>query len=147
MTNETDRIQRANNYVLGLMSARERARAERDLERDRSFRDLVTAMAMRLRLAQNATSEERWRAISSGLSELPQMRDRKTTTPGAGRAASLMKFAPTLARSRKASTAAPRAVSIAAAIALAFVLGFAAGAATGFGGHALMSQTQQAAAH
>lgn len=79
MTNEADRLSRAGNYVLGLMNEAERERAERDLERDASFRDAVLNVAERMRLVgagamQKGEPDERWRMISARLGELPQMR-------------------------------------------------------------------------
>lgn len=79
MTNDADRLSRAGNYVMGLMNDAERERAERDLERDASFRDAVLSVAERMRLVgagamQKGEPDERWRMVSARLGDLPQMR-------------------------------------------------------------------------
>lgn len=70
---------RAGDYVLGLMSDRDRERAERDLEVDPAFRDAVMALAERMRLFDRSASgeddgEDRWRQIAQRIAALPQMR-------------------------------------------------------------------------
>ena len=76
MSSDTDRMARAGNYVMGLMDADERERAERDLERDQSFRDAVLRTAERLQMFSqpDASAVTRWNEVSSHLSALPQMR-------------------------------------------------------------------------
>lgn len=137
MTNDADRLSRAGNYVLGLMNAAERERAERDLERDASFRDAVLTVAERMRLvgagsAQNGTVDERWRAISARLGELPQMRGAVSvmeTSPAVRPAprptglSRLRTFAASLASSR-------RRAAIALGIIAVFGVGYAAGFST-----------------
>ena len=74
--NETDRLARAGNYVFGRMDEAERERAERDLERDASFREAVLEIAERERLARLGETPEtdgRWRAVSAQLADMPQM--------------------------------------------------------------------------
>ena len=79
MSPEGDRMGRAGDYILGLMSDRERERAERDLEFDPAFRDAVVQLAERMRLlgrmeAPAIDPDERWKLVASHLAELPQMR-------------------------------------------------------------------------
>lgn len=79
MASEGERMERAGDYVLGLMSDRDRERAERDLEIDPAFRDAVMGLAERMRLFDRATSgaddgEDRWRQIARRIAALPQMR-------------------------------------------------------------------------
>jgi len=79
MSNESDRVARAGDYVFGLMNDRERARAERDLEIDPAFRDTVLRLAERLRAFDPAGSEgrdNRWEVVTQRLAELPQMQTR-----------------------------------------------------------------------
>lgn len=70
---------RAGDYVLGLMSDRDRERAERDLEIDPAFRYAVMALAERMRLFDRSAigeddGEDRWRQIARRIAALPQMR-------------------------------------------------------------------------
>ncbi len=79
MASESDRIARAGDYVLGLMSDRERERAERDLEIDPAFRDAVVQLAERMHVFDRAEPsgdppDERWELVAQRLAELPQMR-------------------------------------------------------------------------
>jgi anti-sigma-K factor RskA len=76
--NETDRMARAGNYVLGLMSEADRERAERDIAYDPFFREAVTSVAERMRLENTrrapADGGALWTAVSNRIAELPQMR-------------------------------------------------------------------------
>ncbi|MEI9402909.1 hypothetical protein [Mesorhizobium argentiipisi] len=79
MSSESDRVARAGDYVFGLMNDRERARAERDLEIDPAFRDMVLRLAERLRAFDPAELDERgnrWELVTQRLAELPQMQPR-----------------------------------------------------------------------
>ena len=79
MSSESDRVARAGDYVFGLMNDRERARAERDLEIDPAFRDMVLRLAERLRALDPAAPEgrgKRWELVTQRLTELPQMQAR-----------------------------------------------------------------------
>lgn len=79
MSSESDRVARAGDYVFGLMNDRERARAERDLEIDPAFRDMVLRLAERLRALDPAVPEgrgKRWELVTQRLTELPQMQAR-----------------------------------------------------------------------
>ena len=87
MASEGERMARAGDYVIGLMSDRDRERAERDLEVDPAFRDAVMALAERMRLFDRSAigendGEDRWRQIAQRIAALPQMRrsgvDRKS---------------------------------------------------------------------
>jgi anti-sigma-K factor RskA len=77
VTNEAERLARAGNYVLGMMDAAERERAERDLVADAAFRDAVVQVAERMHLFEVPAAdkaEDQWAAIAARLAELPQMR-------------------------------------------------------------------------
>ncbi|MEZ2332599.1 hypothetical protein AB6802_22995 [Mesorhizobium sp. RCC_202] len=81
MSNDSDRVARAGDYVFGLMNDRDRARAERDLKIDPAFRDTVLKLAERLRALDPAGSSTegqnaRWKLVSQRLAELPQMHAR-----------------------------------------------------------------------
>lgn len=84
MNLEGERLSRAGNYVLGLMTAAERERAERDLEIDPEFREAVVSIAERMRVLDFAPEKqppqgrpvprERWQAIAARIGDMPQMR-------------------------------------------------------------------------
>jgi hypothetical protein len=81
MASEGERLSRAGNYVLGLMSAVDRERAERDLEIDPAFRDAVVQIAERMLVLDFAPQKElspadQWKAITARIGEMPQMRGR-----------------------------------------------------------------------
>ncbi|MBZ9761928.1 hypothetical protein LB553_13740 [Mesorhizobium sp. CA8] len=79
MSSESDNVARAGDYVFGLMNDRERARAERDLEIDPAFREMVLRLAERLRVFDPAGPDERsnrWELVTQRLAELPQMQTR-----------------------------------------------------------------------
>ena len=62
-----DRMERAGNYVRGLLDDRERARAERDLELDPAFREAVVEQAERMHvLHRPASAAEGPRTFGSG---------------------------------------------------------------------------------
>lgn len=86
MAGEGERLSRAGNYVLGLMSEADRLRAERDLEIDPAFRDAVLKVAERMKVLdfapqKDAPADEAWKLIAERIAAMPQMR-------GAGEAAS-----------------------------------------------------------
>jgi hypothetical protein len=137
MTNEADRLSRAGNYVLGLMNEAERERAERDLERDASFRDAVLTVAERMRLVgagamQKGEPDERWRQISARLGELPQMRgvvpdiEASLAARPKPRARGFARFAELAASFRPSK----RTGAIALLVLATFGIGYAAGYAT-----------------
>lgn len=74
---DTDRQARAGDYVFGRMDDAERERAERDLERDASFREAVIELAERVQLSKTQADPRAWDAVSAALSALPQMQPRK----------------------------------------------------------------------
>jgi hypothetical protein len=79
MASEADRMSRAGSYVLGLMDAADRERAERDLETDAEFRDAVVRIAERLHLidlgpAREPDVSERWKLLTQRIGEMPHMR-------------------------------------------------------------------------
>ena len=83
-----DRMERAGNYVLGLLNDGERERAERDLEVDASFREAVVEVAERMYVFDRAVDavtspEKRWREIAVSIAELPHMRPAQAERPAA----------------------------------------------------------------
>lgn len=139
MSNEADRMSRAGNYVLGLMNEAERERAERDLERDASFRDAVLSVAERMRIIgappeKKSGPDERWRTVSARIADLPQMRGimpAAEPTPS-GKAEVSTRAAAPLARvpfSWRGPHAVPsmRAAVMAACLIAAFAAGYIAG--------------------
>ena len=69
MTGEADKMSRAGSYVLGLMDAAARERAERDLETDAEFRDAVVRIAERLHLidlgpATQPDAADQWKLLA-----------------------------------------------------------------------------------
>src|SRR4029078_10350047 len=78
MVGERDRIGRAGDYVLGLMSDTDRERAERDLEIDPAFRDAVLQLAERMhmfdRVKEPPLPANHWALVTQRLAEWPQMR-------------------------------------------------------------------------
>ncbi|MBN9270639.1 MAG: hypothetical protein J0J15_10390 [Mesorhizobium sp.] len=128
MASEGERMARAGDYVLGLMSDSDRERAERNLEVDPAFRDAVMALAERMRLFDRSASgeddgEDRWRQIAQRIAALPQMRRsgvaaarpviRQPSRPPAGIGVH--------------SSGGRRGAIVAIAIAAAFALGYLAG--------------------
>ncbi|MDQ6434619.1 hypothetical protein RB623_11240 [Mesorhizobium sp. LHD-90] len=73
---DADRQARAGNYVFGRMDDEERERAERDLERDASFRNAVMELAEQVRLSKIQADPGAWDAVSAQLTALPQMQPR-----------------------------------------------------------------------
>ncbi|WP_442579592.1 hypothetical protein ACSBOB_29560 [Mesorhizobium sp. ASY16-5R] len=130
--NDTDRLARAGNYVFGLMDEAERERAERDLERDTSFRDAVMEIAERQRLAKLRETPEpdgRWQAVSAQLAGLPQMHalqgeSRPLTAPPPA----AEELASGTMVSRLDRPAVLRLAMLATALLTAFVLGYVMGA-------------------
>lgn len=73
-----DRMGRAEDYVLGLMSETERMRAERDMVVDPEFRDCVLELAQKLQRLHDMkrpeqSADEAWNEIAARIGELPQM--------------------------------------------------------------------------
>jgi anti-sigma-K factor RskA len=78
MNVEEDRMARAGDYVLGLMSDEERGRAEHDVVHDEAFRDAVFAATQQLhRLDLTAAPDpvpgDLWARISRRIADLPQL--------------------------------------------------------------------------
>lgn len=76
---DAERMERAGEYVLGMMDEAERERAERDLETDAAFCDCVARLAVALAsLDETARPAEPpdalWRSIEARIVDLPQMR-------------------------------------------------------------------------
>lgn len=137
---DSDRMTRAGNYVLGVMSDDERERAERDLEIDPGFRDAVVEMAGRMHVFDHIPAADKlpgdaWKAIEDRLSAMPQMRAapaepdvperqapfgrRRSDVRGAAAAAAPARFAlPVPGR---------WALAVAAGLIAAFALGYVAG--------------------
>ncbi|MEP4752636.1 MAG: hypothetical protein ABJZ74_07825, partial [Nitratireductor sp.] len=77
MTSDSERMTRADDFVMGRMNEAERERAEKDLERDPAFRDAVVRLAQRLRgPAADGTGPQggAWRRIHADIAALPHMR-------------------------------------------------------------------------
>jgi anti-sigma-K factor RskA len=128
VSNEAERLARAGNYVLGMMDAAERERAERDLVADAAFRDAVVVVAERMHLFDmpDAKAADRWTTVAVRLAELPQMR--------------VMRETPGVVSLRSAEVTPPRSVDrpryaagarwwfgAAVVLALVFALGFVVG--------------------
>lgn len=124
-----DRMERAQDYVLGLMDESERRRAERDLEHDAEFRDCVMSLAERFRTANREKTtpftEDGWVEISQRLASLPQM-----ARPGQARAvvpgSQKRPFGEPVGRGAH-DTGSRRGTAIAIGLAIAFALGYLAG--------------------
>lgn len=81
-----DRMTRAEDYVFGLMSEQERARAERDMEVDPAFRECVMMLAEQLRRLREpdgpvSISDDAWAQISGRIAAMPQMAGMAGTAP------------------------------------------------------------------
>ena len=130
--NDTDRLARAGNYVFGRMDEAERERAERDLERDASFRDAVLEIAERERLArlhETPETDGRWQEVSAQLADLPQMQSLQNEIRPAVASPAAAKEPPSGAMpSRLDRSAALRLAVLATALLTAFVLGYVMGA-------------------
>lgn len=79
MTDDTNRMTRAGNYVLGLMDDHDRERAERDLEIDPAFRDAVVMLADRMHVFDRVPAAEQapegdWKRLTQHIADMPQMR-------------------------------------------------------------------------
>lgn len=131
--NDTDRLARAGNYVFGLMDEAERERAERDLERDASFRDAVMEIAERQRLARLGEApgmEGRWQAVSAQLAGMPQMQALQNELKPAVASPAAAKEPPSGAMpSRLDRSTVLRLAMLATALLTAFMLGYVMGAA------------------
>jgi hypothetical protein len=130
--NETDRLARAGNYVFGLMDEAERERAERDLERDASFRDAVMEIAERQRLATLGEAPEvegRWQAVSAQLAGMPQMQALQNEIKLSVASLAAVEDLPSVAMpSRPDRPAVLRLAMLATALLTVFVLGYVMGA-------------------
>lgn len=78
MSAESDRLERAGRYVLGLMDVAERERAERDLEFDAKFRAAVVGVAERMHLFDLGDGAGKaapsWDKVAEALAAMPHMR-------------------------------------------------------------------------
>lgn len=133
MSAEGERLSRAGNYVLGLMSDADRARAERDLEVDPAFRDAVLSIAERMHALDFAPQKdidpaERWRQIAERIGELPQMRRARSADDAATAAGAKVK----LVALQAADVPLIRNRVVVAALLLAVLVGYAAGVMTGW---------------
>lgn len=126
MNSETDRLSRAGNYVLGLMSEADRERAERDLEVDAAFREAVLGVAERMRILDFAPRSDAgdWKLIAARIGQMPHMRGVAATAGMAGRASAEAAM-PLLQRLE--AWPGRRALPIVVGLAIAFALGYAAG--------------------
>ncbi|MDW6025513.1 hypothetical protein SAZ10_27495 [Mesorhizobium sp. BAC0120] len=75
----SNRVSRAESFVLGLMNDAERQRAERDLEIDPVFREAVLEFAGRLQVLDVVPQKaiggaEHWKLIAARIAALPHMR-------------------------------------------------------------------------
>jgi anti-sigma factor RsiW len=125
-----ERMARAQDYVLGLMSDGDRRRAERDLEVDPEFRDCVMSLAERLRTANREKaapfSDDGWAEISQRLASLPQMA--RSALPLETPLPPKRMLAPGNPVGRGAhQTGGARGTAIAVGLAVAFTLGYLAG--------------------
>jgi anti-sigma-K factor RskA len=127
MIDEGDRLARAGHYVLGLMDEDERERAERDLERDGAFRDAVLSIAERMHVLETGTApDDRWRAISERIAQMPQMHG-VSPTAIADTALQIAGSRTVARRVGMHSIPGGRAVLVAAGLIAAFALGYVAG--------------------
>ncbi len=81
MSGDSDRYGRAGDYVMGRMEPAERARAERDLERDPKFREAVLRLSGQIGRRDAVARSDMWQAVEAGLNSLPQMRGAASTRP------------------------------------------------------------------
>lgn len=133
MTSENDRIERAGNYVLGLMDDVQRERAERDLERDEAFREAVLTAAQTFhRLDMTAAPEpvpgDLWQRVADRISDLPQMR--AAVPPAAEQAPPPLVMRPPPRRVGLSSMPGWRATLLAACLVAACGVGYLGGAMT-----------------
>lgn len=124
---DAERKSRASNYILGLMDADERERAERDLELDPAFRETVVAVAERMHLfdigRDGPAERDAWRAIATSIAELPHMQ-RSDVRP---RLDTVRTDARPIGRGVQ-SSGTRRDKAIAIGLLVAFALGYASGA-------------------
>ena len=124
---DAERKSRANNYILGLMDADERERAERDLELDPAFRETVVAVAERMHLfdvgRDGPAGRDAWRAIAASIAELPHMQ----RLDGRPALEAVRTEAPKPIGRGLQSTGTKRETAIAIGLLVAFALGYAAG--------------------
>lgn len=125
---DAERKSRASNYILGLMDADERERAERDLELDPAFRETVVAVAERMHLfdigRDGPAGRDAWSAIATSIAELPHMQ-RANVRPVV-EVVNIDKAKP-IGRGLQ-SSGTRRETVIAIGLLIAFALGYAAGA-------------------
>lgn len=130
MSAEAERLERAGRYVLGLMDALERERAERDLEMDAKFRAAVVGVAERMHLfdlGDKAAKQPRsWDTVAGAIAAMPHMRmpsdairERETLVGQEARAAAPRRSLP--------PASAVRYRLVLGAVLAAFVLGYLAG--------------------
>lgn len=79
MGGKDDRMERAGNYVLGLLDDTERERAEHDLEIDPAFRDAVVEVAGRMGVFGRTAEAPRdpkaeWKSVAERIADLPHMK-------------------------------------------------------------------------
>jgi len=130
MASESDRIARAGDYVLGLMSDKDRARAERDLETDPAFRDAVVLLAEHMHVfdrGEPAGGEERWRQITQRIADLPQMRTSGLAGSAAGSPAVIRGLARRPHGIGLHALGGRRGLAVAVGLIAAFALGYLAG--------------------
>lgn len=132
MTGEPDRMARAGNYVLGLMNADDRERAERDLEIDPAFRDAVVDIAARMRIidlgpAPGADTAGQWKQLARRIAEMPHMRS--VETPSAPTPSGRSSAPPLAEAAGRRPHAAPswRIAALVACVIAAFAAGYLAG--------------------
>lgn len=125
MANDAERLARAGNYVLGMMDAAERERAEHDLVVDAAFRDAVVVVAERMHLfdVPDTRSGDQWATVAARLAELPQMRVMRETP----KIVSLRAAEPARPLDKPSARGAWRWFAAALALGLVFALGFVVG--------------------
>lgn len=127
-----DRMGRAEDYVFGLMDAKARERAERDMETDAEFRNCVMEVAERLRRLHASREAARlpettWREIGARIAAMPQMASVSPgalrTVPGTGSSGVKQPFAHQFGGWRGAAVAA----CLIAALGAGYLAGLSAG--------------------
>lgn len=136
-----DRMARAEDYVFGLMSEEERARAERDMEVDAEFRNCVMILGEQLRRLREEPNvpvsipDEAWREISQRIAAMPHLAGAETAARMAGMTPQASSQArPGLLRMRRPFArqfAGWRGTAVAGAVAAALLVGYLVGRATG----------------
>ncbi|TPK62241.1 hypothetical protein FJ546_15910 [Mesorhizobium sp. B2-4-19] len=132
MAGEGDRIERAGEYVLGLMSDAERERAERDLEIDPTFRDAVVRFAGQMQFfdrheKRGLLPTRHWELVTQRLAELPQMRSVHLGDGNAGPATVIRGLSRPPYGIGLQALGGRRGFVVAAGLIVAFALGYLAG--------------------